>query len=88
PGDAEDALVQRAIAAMRANGLAPEIGASSTDSNVPISLGIPAITISRCGESGRSHSRDEYWVDSESTVACTQMALTILLAEAGMAGSR
>lgn len=85
PGDAEDALVQRAIAAMRANGLAPELGASSTDSNVPISLGIPAITISRCGESGRSHSLDEYWVDAEGTVDCTRMALTILLAEAGLA---
>lgn len=85
-GDATAPLVQRAVAAMRARDLAPELTISSTDANVPISLGIPAITISRCGESGRSHSLDEYWVDSETTVACTQTGLAILLAEAELAG--
>ena len=83
--DTESALVRRAIAAMRADGLEPRLSASSTDSNIPISLGIPAITISRCGGGGGAHSPDEYWIDDETVVPCTQRGLAILLAEAGLA---
>ena len=84
-GDIEAPLVQRAIAAMRADGVEPRLESSSTDSNIAISLDIPAITISRCGTSARAHSLDEYWIDDESVVACTQRGLRILLLEAGLA---
>ena len=39
------ALVRIAVAAAQANGLGAQLGAQSTDANVPMSLGIPAIAI-------------------------------------------
>ena len=77
-------LVQRAIAATRALGLAPLLDRSSTDANLPISRGIPAITIGRGGVSANSNSPDEYWVDVESNRGIRRLML-IALAEAGLA---
>ena len=55
-------LVQAAAAAIAAFGLTPTYGFSSTDANIPMSLGIPAITIGRGGPGDRTHSLDE-WTD-------------------------
>lgn len=77
-------LILRAQALLLADGITPELAASSTDSNIPISLGIPAITISRCGVSARAHSLDEYWEDDGTVPACTMRGLTLLIAEAGL----
>jgi acetylornithine deacetylase/succinyl-diaminopimelate desuccinylase-like protein len=76
------ALVQSTAAAVKAFDLTPTYGIGSTDSNIPISLGIPAVTIGR-GNSARSHAFDE-WVDIEkpSSVRAAQVALTIILAAA------
>ena len=76
-------LVLRAIAATRYLGLAPELDASSTDANVPISRGIPAITIGRGGVGAHSHSPDEYWINENGTRAIRRILL-IALAEAGL----
>ena len=78
-------IVRFAVAAFEAFGIRPAFRISSTDSNVPISLGIPAITIGRGGLGGRSHSLDE-WVDiePESTVRGIQVVLTTILAIAGV----
>ncbi len=84
-GDESVPLVQRALAAMQRDGIVAETVASSTDSNIPISLDIPAITISRCGTSEGAHSLNEYWVADETVVPCTVRGLRILLAEAGIA---
>ena len=75
-------LVQSTTAAVKAFGLTPTYGIGSTDSNIPISLGIPAVTIGR-GNSARSHALDE-WVDVEkqSSVKAAQVALTIILTAA------
>jgi acetylornithine deacetylase/succinyl-diaminopimelate desuccinylase-like protein len=75
-------LVQSATAVLKSFGLTPRYGISSTDSNIPISLGLPAITIGR-GPSERSHALDE-WTDVEqsSAVKAAQVALAILLAAA------
>jgi tripeptide aminopeptidase len=75
-------LVQSTTAAVKAFGLTPTYGIGSTDSNIPISLGIPAVTIGR-GNSARSHALDE-WVDIEkqSSVRAAQVALTVILAAA------
>ena len=75
-------LVQSATAVVKAFGLTPRYSISSTDSNIPISLGVPAITIGR-GPSERSHSLDE-WTDVEKTAAvkAAQVALAIVLAAA------
>ena len=85
-GDADWPLVQRAVAVLRSGGIEAQMSASSTDANVPISLGIPAITISRCGTSERAHSLDEFWVDDGTVAACTGRALLLIFAEAGFAG--
>ena len=78
-------IVKFAVAAFEAFGIRPTFRISSTDSNVPISLGIPAITIGRGGLGGRSHSLDE-WVDieREPTVRGLQVVLTTILAIAGV----
>jgi tripeptide aminopeptidase len=77
-------IVQAAAAAVRAFGLTPEFTISSTDANVPMSLGIPAVTIGRGGPGGRSHSPDEWTdVDAAANVKNVQVVLAILLAVAG-----
>ena len=84
-GDVLSSLVQRAQVLLRTDGIEPELAASSTDSNIPISLGIPAITISRCGVSGGAHSLNEYWIDDGAVSVCAMRGLTLLVAEAGLA---
>lgn len=83
----EDAeIVQMTAASVRAAGYTPILGASSTDSNVPISLGIPAVTIgSGAGGGARAHALDE-WIDVEKTGSVKGMSvgLAALLAMAGM----
>ena len=78
-------LVRAALDAARAFGSEPSLRTSSTDANLPISLGIPAITIGRGGLGGRSHSLDE-WVDveREPTVRGLQVLLTTVLAAAAL----
>lgn len=76
-------LLDRAMAVTLWSGMEPRLGSSSTDSNTPISLGIPAITIGRGGVGGETHAPGEWWIDRESWKAA-QRALLILLAEAGV----
>jgi len=77
-------LVQTVSAAVTAFGLKPELETSSTDSNLPMTLGIPAVTIGR-GPSFRAHSLDEYTViDPKADVQAAQVALTIILAAAAL----
>lgn len=82
----EDAeIVQITAAAVRAAGYArPVLGASSTDSNIPISLGIPAVTIGSGGVGGRAHAVDE-WIDVAKPESLKGMGvgLAALLAIAG-----
>ena len=61
----------------------PELGSGSTDANVPISLGVPATTISRGGLGGAAHSLEEWWSDHQ-VVTGTHKALLLLLASAGL----
>jgi len=82
---AEDApIVQRAVAVTRLLGIEPRLGRSSTDSNIPISLGIPAITIGGGGVAGGAHSLHEWFLNQNGTVGLKR-ALLILLAQAGVA---
>ncbi len=82
----EDAeIVQVTAAAVRAAGYPkPVLGASSTDSNMPISLGIPAVTIGSGGVGGRAHAVDE-WIDVAKPESLKGMGvgLAALLAIAG-----
>ncbi len=58
--------LKQLAAAMRVYDKVPVWETSSTDANIPISLGIPAFAIGRLsgGRSGRNHSLDE-WTDIE-----------------------
>jgi acetylornithine deacetylase/succinyl-diaminopimelate desuccinylase-like protein len=78
-------LVKIAQQAIAAHGLKPELTASSTDSNLPMSLGIPAITIGSGGSGGRAHSLDE-WIDVEKGASLKGMlpGLAMLLAAADL----
>ena len=83
PGNAD--IVRHTTAAIAAHGFTPKQTYSSTDSNIPMSLGIPAVTISSGGTAGRAHSLDE-WIDVEKTNSVRGMAagLTAILAVAGV----
>jgi di/tripeptidase len=83
PADA--AIVGLTDAAILALGFKPEHGASSTDSNIPMSLGVPAVTIGSGGKAGRAHALDE-WIDVEKadSLKGMQVGLAALLAVAGV----
>jgi acetylornithine deacetylase/succinyl-diaminopimelate desuccinylase-like protein len=76
------AIVQTAIAATRALGLPVELTEGSTDSNFPISLGVPAVTIGGGGEGRAAHSPGEVFDTTESWKGTQRAALlAIALAE-------
>lgn len=77
-------LVRRAAAAIRLFGGEPTLARSSTDSNIPIALGIPAVTIGSGGSGGGAHSPGEWWVNDDGHLAI-QAALLLLVSEAGLA---
>ncbi len=76
-------LIQRAIAATEYFKAKPYLTRGSTNSNIPISLGVPAITIGRGGKSGGAHSLDEWWLN-EKGVDAIKLALLIVVSEAGI----
>ena len=71
-------LVQAALTAATATGFKPLMGISSTDSNLPISLGIPAITVGRGGTSDNHHSLTERFEPANAWKAPHMILLTIL----------
>ncbi len=85
-GNAAAPLVQRAMAATLALGITPSLQISSTDSNLPISKGIPAVTMSRGGKSDGAHSLDEWWQNVDAHLG-PQIGLLTILSEAGIAES-
>jgi acetylornithine deacetylase/succinyl-diaminopimelate desuccinylase-like protein len=83
--DETSELVRLAHAAITAHGFPVAFEASSTDANIPMSLGIPAIKIGSGGTGGRAHSLEE-WIDVEPQTSLRGMAagLATLLAVAGV----
>ncbi|MFK7831331.1 MAG: M20/M25/M40 family metallo-hydrolase [Congregibacter sp.] len=80
------ALVQAAAMAFDVVGVELQgLGIGSTDSNVPMSLGIPAVTIAGGGDGGGAHSPQEWYAPSNSYVG-PQAALLVTLSMAGIAG--
>ena len=78
-------IVQLSTAAYRMEGIKVAYHSSSTDSNIPISLGIPAITISRVATGGRAHALDEWiGIDKAPNVKLKKIGLATILAVAGM----
>jgi acetylornithine deacetylase/succinyl-diaminopimelate desuccinylase-like protein len=77
-------LVQRAIAANEYFGAGGDLSRSSTNSNIPIALGVPAVTIGRGGVGGENHSPTEWWINRDGHLAI-QRALLLVVAEAKLA---
>jgi tripeptide aminopeptidase len=77
-------LIQRTMASVKYFGQEPRVTRGSTNANIPIAKGIPAVTIGRGGQSGNAHSLKEWWLDVDGYKAI-QFALLTVVAEAGVA---
>jgi hypothetical protein len=76
-------IVRAAQAAAGLVGFRPGLLASSTDANVPIGLGIPAITIDGGGRGFGSHSLAERYEDGPDGWKGPQWAMLVALSLAG-----
>ncbi|MBV9880507.1 MAG: M20/M25/M40 family metallo-hydrolase [Gemmatirosa sp.] len=81
---ADDPLVCAALAATRLVGRTPELATASTDANVPIGLGVPAVAIGAGGRGGDAHTTGEWFDNTDGTVGVAR-ALTLAAAAAGLA---
>ena len=77
-------IVDAALAAASALGVTSGQVASSTDANLPISLGIPAITIDGGGRGGGAHAVDEWYEETADSFKGPQWALLIAATLAGV----
>jgi acetylornithine deacetylase/succinyl-diaminopimelate desuccinylase-like protein len=69
---------QRTVAAVT-KGPRPTFAGSSTDSNIAMSLGIPAVTIGGGGEGGNWHSRNEWYKPVNAWYGPQNALLTVLM---------
>src|SRR5688572_15138254 len=78
-------IVKLATAAAQKFGMSPTYSVGSTDSNIPISLGVPAITLDSGGSGGRAHALDE-WINVEKngSVRGIYLVMTTLLVVPGV----
>jgi tripeptide aminopeptidase len=77
PSDA--VIVQSSSAASKAIGFEPGLEPpSSTDSNVPISLGIPAVTLGGGGTFGGAHTLQEYFDPTDAYYGVQKVFLTMI----------
>ncbi len=77
----DDPYVEQAAAVTRVLGLEPTFRRSSTDSNLPLSIGIPSITIGGGGQGSGSHSLGEWFRNVDGALG-VQRVMLILLAQA------
>ena len=84
--DDDHPLVRAAMQATLAIGRRPELATASTDANVPISMGIPAIAIGAGGLGGGVHTAAE-WYDNTDGHLGVARALHVLVGAAGLAGA-
>ncbi len=77
-------IVRSAVAAGRAIGLNPTTGASSTDANIPISLGLSAITMDGGGSGSGAHALDEWYDDGANGYKGPQWVALVTAMLAGM----
>ena len=83
---ADSVIVQAAWQATEALGITPRLAAGGcTNTNMPVSMGIPAVTLGRGGKEGGIHSLGE-WFDPTGTYRCPQKSFLLLIALAGLHG--
>ncbi|HYE66137.1 MAG TPA: M20/M25/M40 family metallo-hydrolase [Pyrinomonadaceae bacterium] len=80
---ADSTIVRLTEEATRAFGYRPRLDRSSTDSNIAISLSIPAVTLGTGGTSGNSHTLDE-WYDPRGRDIGLKRALVVMLGLVGL----
>ena len=84
-GQADSArIVQAAISAGKLLGFTATTGASSTDANIPISLGVPGIRLGGGGKGDGAHSLGETYDDGQNGWLGPQWALLLVTALAGI----
>ena len=76
-------LVVSAVEATQLINRAPELGSASTDANVPIALGIPAIALGAGGRGGDAHTPQE-WFENVDGSAGIGRVLTVACQAAGL----
>lgn len=83
--DESKGLAAIAFASSQSFGYKPKFIAVSTDSNIPMSLGIPAITLGSGGSGGAEHAPDE-WIDVKEADSLRGMnaGLATVLTAAGL----
>ena len=77
--DIDHPVVALAMAATRAIGREPLGAVASTDANIPLSRGIPAITIGAGGRGGGAHTADE-WYENVDGANGLSRAMSIVVA--------
>ena len=77
------AIVAATFEVTRRFGVEPQSDVGSTDANIPISLGLPAIAIGAGGNSGNVHTPDE-WFDPSHRDRGIQRLLTLIAVLAGL----
>jgi tripeptide aminopeptidase len=76
-------LVQAAVAATRAVGHEHQLACASTDANVPIALGVPAVALGAGGRSGDAHLPTEWYENDKCALGIVRALLvTAAMAEA------
>lgn len=84
PSD-EVPIIQKSLAAAKTLGITVlATGAGSTDSNIPMSLGIQAVTLGGGGISPNAHSIDEYFEERPDSFKAPQWASLLLAMLAGI----
>ena len=78
-------IVRTALDAAKALGETSGTDAGSTDANLPMSLGIPAMTIGGGGRGGNAHAAGEWYDDGPTGYKGPQWALLIVASLAGLA---
>jgi tripeptide aminopeptidase len=78
---ADSPIVQAARNSVNAvrNGPNATLGGASTDSNLPMSLGIPAVTIGGGGEGGNWHSVNEWYKPVDGYLGPQRALMTVLM---------
>jgi len=76
-------LVQAAVAATRAVGHEHQLACASTDANVPIALGVPAVALGAGGRAGDAHLPTEWYENEQGALGIVRALLvTAAMAEA------
>ena len=77
-------LVQAAVAATRAVGHEHQLSCASTDANVPIALGVPAVALGAGGRAGDAHLPTEWYENDKGALGIVR-ALLVTAAMVGVA---